>query len=289
MKPFPIPVAAFGPGSQPTEDDEITGLGMPREVEVFSMPLVPDVTDRAAATECRDVLMRLLTELSAWDPASDQPGPVTSLAGVSPGGLELVNQMMGEGEVGIRIVAGRDIRIQESIFTGLWRVREFDPEGRLIADHVEAACIPAAVVETARTATLTEMPELALPPEAMNSPAILTELRSQMAEWKPGKPPHVINLTLLPMSPADLKLIDQALGSGPLAMISRGFGNCHVSATTLRHVWRVQYFNSMKTMILNTVVVTDMPEEAIAAPEDLRDTTTRLAELIDWIEQAWEV
>ncbi|MEF9944838.1 MAG: hydrogenase expression/formation C-terminal domain-containing protein, partial [Burkholderiaceae bacterium] len=50
-----------------------------------------------------------------------------------------------------------------------------------------------------------------------------------------------------------------------------------------------QYFNSMKTMILNTVVVTDMPEEAIAAPEDLHDTTQRLAELIDWIEQAWEV
>ncbi|MEF9996817.1 MAG: hydrogenase expression/formation C-terminal domain-containing protein [Burkholderiaceae bacterium] len=289
MKPFPIPVTAFGPGSQPTEDDEITGLDMPREVDVFSMPLVPDVTDRVAATECRDVLMRLLTELTAWNPEGSDPGPVTSLMGVAPAALDLVNQMMGEGEVGIRIVAGRDVRIQESIFTGLWRVREFNPEGALIADHVEAACIPAAVLSTAREATLAEMPEQVLPPEAMNSPAILTELRAQMAEWQPGKPAHVINLTLLPMSPIDLKVIDVALGSGPLAMISRGFGNCHISATTLRHVWRVQYFNSMKTMILNTVVVTDMPEEAIAAPEDLHDTTQRLAELIDWIEQAWEV
>lgn len=289
MKPFPLPVRALGPGSQPGEDEEMTGIDMPREVEVFAMPMVPDVDDRAAATACRDLLRDLHTRLATWDADLNPVGPVLDLGAAAPAVVELVNQMMGEGEVSIRIVAGADIRIQESLFTGLWRLREFDAAGALVADRIEAATMPAVVLQTVRDKTVTELPAVATPADASNAAAIVTELRAQMALWQPGMPAHVINLTLLPMGPADLRLIDQVLGSGPLAMISRGFGNCHVSATTLRNVWRVQYFNTMKTLILNTVVVVGMPEEAIAAPEDLRDTTLRLAELIDWIEEAWEV
>lgn len=288
-KPFPLPVRSIGPGSQPTEEDEITGIDMPREVEVFAMPMVPDVDDRAAATACRDLLRDLHTRLAAWDAEQQSVGPVLDLTHTPPTVLEIVNQMMGEGEVSIRIVAGPEVRIQESLFTGLWRVRGFDAAGSLVSDRIEAATMPAVVLQTVRDKTVTTMPALTAPADAVNAAAIVTELRAQMAEWQPGKPAHVINLTLLPMGPADLRFIDEVLGSGPLAMISRGFGNCHVSATTLRNVWRIQYFNSMKTLILNTVVVVDMPEEAIAAPEDLRDTTVRLAELIEWIEEAWEV
>lgn len=288
-KPFPLPVRSIGPGSQPTDDDEISGINMPREVEVFAMPMVPDVDDRAAATACRDLLRDLHGRLATWDADREPVGPVLDLTGTPPAVLELVNQMMGEGEVSIRIVAGPEVRIQESLFTGLWRVRRFDEAGNLSSDHIEAATMPAVVPNTVLDKTVTDMPVFTAPADAVNAAAIVTELRAQMAEWRPGKPAHVINLTLLPMGPADLRFIDEVLGSGPLAMISRGFGNCHVSATTLRNVWRVQYFNSMKTLILNTVVVVEMPEEAIAAPEDLRDTTVRLAELIEWIEEAWEV
>jgi len=289
MKPFPFPVRALGPGSQPAEEDEITGIDMPRDLEVFSMPMVPDVDDRAAAIACRDLLLRLLGELTAWNPEVSPQGPRLELTGSPASLIDLVNQMMGEGEVSIRIVAGGDIRIQESVFTGLWRVREFDGAGQIAHDRIEAATMPELVLQTARDKTVTKMSEVEVPPEAMNAAAILTEIRAHMADWLPGKPAHVINLTLLPMGPADLKVIDLALGSGPLGMISRGFGNCHISATTLRNVWRVQYYNSMKTLILNTVVIVNMPEEALAAAEDLRDTNARLAELIDWIERAWEI
>jgi hydrogenase-1 operon protein HyaF len=37
-------------------------------------------------------------------------------------------------------------------------------------------------------------------------------------------------------------------------------------------VWRVQFFNSMDTLILDTLEVTDMPEVVLAAPEDLSDS-----------------
>ena len=66
-------------------------------------------------------------------------------------------------------------------------------------------------------------------------------------------------------------------------MISRGFGNCHVTSTGTRHAWRVQYFNSMQTLILNTLEIVELPEAAIAAPEDLVDSRERLAELVQWM------
>ncbi len=78
-------------------------------------------------------------------------------------------------------------------------------------------------------------------------------------------------------------MLEQALPGGQVAMISRGFGNCHITSTALRDVWRVQYFNSMKTLILNTIEIVDVPAVALAAPEDLADSLERLRDLVGWI------
>ena len=91
----------------------------------------------------------------------------------------------------------------------------------------------------------------------------------------------MINLTLFPLTPDDHAVLEQALPVGCVAMISRGFGNCHITSTALRDVWRVQYFNSMKTLILNTIEIVDVPAVALAAAEDLADSRERLAELVD--------
>jgi hydrogenase-1 operon protein HyaF len=58
-----------------------------------------------------------------------------------------------------------------------------------------------------------------------------------------------------------------------------------VSSTVLRNVWRVQYFNNMNTLILNTVEVVDIPEVVKAAREDIEDSLERLRELLEWMEQ----
>ena len=71
-------------------------------------------------------------------------------------------------------------------------------------------------------------------------------------------------------------------------MISRGFGNCRITSTGARDVWRVQYFNSMNTLILNTIEVVDVPEVALAATEDLVDSRERLAELVTWMSESIE-
>jgi hydrogenase-1 operon protein HyaF len=66
-------------------------------------------------------------------------------------------------------------------------------------------------------------------------------------------------------------------------ILSRGFGNCRISSTAARNVWRVQYFNNMQTLILNTIEVVTMPEVAIAAREDMLETHGRLADLVQWM------
>ena len=43
----------------------------------------------------------------------------------------------------------------------------------------------------------------------------------------------------------------------------------------------------MNTLILNTIEVVDLPAVAQAATEDLDDSRERLAELLEWIDEAY--
>jgi len=120
----------------------------------------------------------------------------------------------------------------------------------------------------------------------MNSPALLHEITEQIAQRKPPSPAHVINLTLFPLTPEDHRVLEKALPVGPVAIISRGFGNCRITSTLARNVWRVQYFNTMNTLILNTLEIVEAPEVALAAPEDIEDSRERLSELIEWMSES---
>jgi hydrogenase-1 operon protein HyaF len=205
------------------------------------------------------------------------------LRALSPAALDVVNQLLGEGEVSVRITGPRPARIQESVFAGVWRVCEVDGNGSLVADAVEAAPLPRIVAEAAGAAAAAAPSAVALPQGAMNSPALLDEIRACVHRRKRGEPAHVINLTLMPLSADDHLVLEQALPVGPVAIISHGFGTCRITSTGVRDVWRVQYFNTMNTLILNTLEVTDAPEVALAACDDLRDSRERFAELVAWI------
>src|ERR1019366_4421071 len=258
-------------------------LEMPRGMNTFRMPIVPERANAAALADARDLLAGFLALLEAWDPAVTRRGPRLDLAGVSAPALEIMNQMLGEGEVSIQVGGARKFRIQESVFTGLWRVCALDGDGRLAQDWLEAGMLPEIAVQIAKDLGLDAPALIDLPKGAMNSPALLAEIGSQMAMRTRGDPAHVINLTLFPMTPDDHAVLEEALPVGPVAMISRGFGNCHVTSTGLTDVWRVQYFNNMNTLILNTIEVVDVPEVVLAAVEDLTDSRERLAGLVDWM------
>ena len=126
------------------------------------------------------------------------------MGGVSPAALAISNQMLGEGEVSIQIKGARRWRIQESVFTGLWRCCEVDAEGRLLADWLEAGAVPDIAVEAARSAAAAGLPALEWPAGAMNSPALVAEIGAQLQTREPAARAHVINLTLFPMTPTTM-------------------------------------------------------------------------------------
>lgn len=286
MKEFPVSVRAVGAGSQPVDDEELQYLAMPREMTTFRMPLVPDHVPVDSLMVARDVLAALLRDIEAWDPGSTASGPRLDLDGIGADALGIVNQMLGEGEVSIRIDGARACLIQESVFTGLWRVVVPGVAGVPAADWIEASPMPRIVGESARLAASARIGEVTFPANAMNSPALLAEVAAQMRSRRPHDAAHVVNLTLFPMTPEDHQVLESALPVGPVAIMSRGFGNCRITSTGARDVWRVQYFNNMNTLILNTIEVVAMPEVALAASEDLADTRTRLAELVDWMSES---
>jgi hydrogenase-1 operon protein HyaF len=149
---------------------------------------------------------------------------------------------------------------------------------------IEVAAIPDAVRARAFTAAAPRQgPDAPRSPAVINAPPIYAELADKAAQARTGEPPHVVNFTLLPHTEDDLSWLDAALGEGAVTILSRGYGNCRVTATALAGVWRVQFFNSMDTLILDTLEVTDMPEVVLAAPEDLSDSAGASSEVLEAI------
>jgi hydrogenase-1 operon protein HyaF len=282
MMTFPIPVVAhrpqIGPGSQPVDDEVLVTLDVPNDVHAYRPPQSELDAPPEVAGPALDFLRELLAALRESESLLTQPRRF-SLLGYPPAVRAEINELLGEGEVAVMSAAG--LRAQETAFTGIWRVRG---EG---IDDVEASAFPLALRELAMARTLP--PEAAAPPPGlMNAPALYHEIRSLSGIWRAGKPARVINLSLLPATPDDLAWLDEELGRISFSVLSRGFGNCRITATAHPYVWWVQYFNNMEKLILNSIEIVDMPAVALAAAEDHEATVVRLDEWIASIESARE-
>ena len=282
IKPFPIPVVAIGPGSQP-EDEGLAYLPMPHEMAMFRAPLPPEAAKPATLRQVCALLARLIEEMRAT-PFGSSDYPRIELTGLAPEIVELLNQTLGQGEVSAVVRAPRAVRLQESAFAGVWRVQELRDDGGIASDRIEACAMPAVLRASvfAGGERVADFPPA--PAGVMNAPALLVELRDHAARYREGVPAHVINLTLLPVSPQDLDYLVAALGGGAATILSRGYGNCRIGSTALANVWWVQYFNSMDQMILNTLEVVGVPEVALAAREDYQDSIERLEEWLATLE-----
>ena len=283
MKPFPLPVTVVGPGSQPNEEGPDC-LDIPTDMRTFAPPRSDFIDDPAALAAARGVLTELR---AAMQSRGYGRAPVrVDLMPLDPTAIRAVNDALGEGEVAIVVQGARMARIQETAFAGVWRVLAHDEHGGLIEDAVEACAIPPRVIAAARAATIPGADLPSAPDGVMNSPALIHEIRAASADRQEGAAAVVLNLSLLPMSAADLDFLAVALGPGAVTMLSRGYGNCRIASTALRDTWWVQYFNSMDRPILNTVEVIDVPEVALAAQEDWDDTVERLGAWIDAMDAA---
>lgn len=286
MNDFPIPVVAFGAGSHKSLADEgFDYLPMPK-AEPLDNPIPPDDADVDELHAAGAVIEQLLESMRRQAPGAQ--GERFSLRGMAPGAWRVLNECLGQGEVSA-IVASHNgkpaWKIQETAFAGVWRVQRDNGRGGLAEDILEAGDVPLAVKEAAQAAGGALLDPARLPPSVMNAPTLVSEIRHHASALRPGMPAHVVNLSLLPLAPADHDGLDALLGEGAVSILSRGFGNCRVNSTRARGVWRVRFFNNMNTVILDTIEVVDIPEAARAATEDLEDSIARLGDLLKWLRE----
>ena len=284
QRPFPIPlVSAMGPGSQ-IEDEELDYLPMPQGMSTYQPPRLPEPDALDGHGAAIAVLDQVLAVLQAAI-RGESVAPV-DLSGLGAADREIVNQALGEGEVGAQVADGQGgalVQVQESVFAGVWRVIERLPDGGL-QDRIEVGAIPEVLKTCARQDGASgHRPAARLPEGVMNAPTLLQELHDQRQQWRAGQSAHLVNLSLLPLSPADMACLEEQLGTGRVVILSRGYGNCRISSTRVPNTWRVVYYNSQDAMILNSIEVVDMPEVACAAPEDLVDSEQRLREVMAWV------
>lgn len=274
-----ISLPIFGQGSQPAEEDgvELEYPAMPEEMTTYRMPTISLDLNAADLAQAKIVLQQLEQDLAAYPTGSG----TIDLIGLDQTNRRFVDELLGEGEVSVICGGAQQLRIQESVLAGVWRSQQSDGQ-RLLADVLEVGIMPQSVVQTAFAAAAEQIDSdmSALPDGVMNAPPLLAELNAKIATYQPGDEAHIINLSLLPQTEQDLAFLEQRLREGTVTILSRGYGNCRISATGTRNVWWVRYFNSQDTLILNTLEVSEVPNVACASPEDIVDSHQRLREIL---------
>jgi hydrogenase-1 operon protein HyaF len=247
----------------------LTVSKMPAGVASWHPPQVARDEDVALLTGAKDALLTLLDAAKAY--AEGGPAVVVDISHLDAANLDVIDQILGQGEV--QAVVGAT-RVQEAVMPGLWRLNSD------AAQALEVADISGIVRAFANTLPATLDIPAALPEGSMNVGPVLVEIADAMTLVQPGSKEREINLTLLPMTPVDLNVLAETLGTGGLTILSRGYGNCRITACAARGVWRTSYFNSDDSMILDVVEVGDVPAAALAAREDVADAADRLEQVI---------
>lgn len=283
---FPVPVVAVGtgPGSQDSDDGQLSYLELPKEMSTFSMPSLPEPEDARDAVEARAAIRWLFEATRDWRPGTRNPG--FDAAVLDARNRDIVDQVLGEGEVGIIVSGEPELRIQESVFTGVWRLRGIGAGGAVVSDRIEVGPVPEVALAAARGAAQVALRDIPAPPDAYGAKPIVEEIAHQAASRRPGDPAHVINLSLLPMSPADAAHLGAVLAAGPVRVLSRGYGNCRITSTVVTDTWWVQYVNGYGNPMVDSIEIADIPEVAVASAQDIADSCARIEEALEWLEQA---
>ncbi len=282
MKKLGIPVVVE-PGSQPVDEDGVVldYMQMPKDVWTYATPVIPEPEEVDGLDEGVRVLEQIRDALAAYEIGDD--AIVVGLDHLDDDNRMLIDLVLGDGEVSVVFEGMVRAVSQESVLAGVWRVQYLDDEDGVERDVVEIASIPSLVNCAVFTDAARQVPVSAdsAPAGVANALPILTEIRDKLEQSGEYPEPHVVNLSLLPCTDEDIEHLIATLGSGPAVILSRGYGNCRITSTGTRFVWWVQYFNSQDTLILNSLEVSQVPEVACAAAEDVADSKARLDEILE--------
>ena len=189
-------------------DEAIVYMPMPREMATFEMPSVPEPGPGSDVAGARDVLAQFLRDFGAWLDG-DAELPALDLEGRAAGIAARVNETLGEGEVAATCRRRpRDPHPGDGVPRRLARAA-LRPRRRACCT---TTCSPRRCRRSSagwpRERAATGCARSTLPAGAMNVPALIHELQDAMDRSGPEAAAHVINLTLLPLSPEDTAHID---------------------------------------------------------------------------------
>jgi hydrogenase-1 operon protein HyaF len=239
---------------------------LPQAVNQYLPPRLPEDPGLRAAGEAW--LARIEAALAAYTP--EGPETVLDLRAATPEAVKFLNETLGSGEVSALAFGTPDLQIEETVFTGLWRVRG---EG---VDYLEIGDVPS-VLKTRAKAGLPPMPELeTIPDDVINAPHLLAEIYARVRAFAETGTAHNFNLDLLPLADADLGWLVKTLGEGPVVIVSSGYGACRIRSTHLGNAWWVQFSNASNALILNSIDISTIPSVACAAADDIADSAKRV-------------
>lgn len=278
-----IPVVPLGPGSQPEESDgaKLEYIDLPKGISTYARPHTPEPDEVRDLTGAREAMDWLRKAIAQYDPEGE---PVMANIGRLDGeNRELVNQILGDGEVSAKFSGVVRARMQESILAGIWRTFYLDEDDNITHDLIEVGDVPYLVRMPASSDPnpAGRFRKFKAPEGVANAMPLLTEIADSAAKFPLTRRPHSINLTMLPLSTEDLAFLDEALGKGPVDILSRGYGDCRVASTAVPNVWWVRYYNSVGTLILNSIEIIDVPGVACAAVEDIQESGERLDDILE--------
>jgi hydrogenase-1 operon protein HyaF len=268
------------PGEVPdASDDQLRLIGMPTGlVRPARQALAAD----QLAPEGRAIMHEVVADLRARSSDPQRPPRRFALGALEEDARATLADMLGEGDVWAKVGVGDAYwRVVESVLTGVWRLEASTADGA-VTEWIEVGTVPQPFIDASMSLPreTIEIPAQ-MPHGAMNAPSLLVELNERSANYRAGDENHVINFTLLPLTDVDAELITTVLGQIPLVIRSGGYGSSRVFATGLKHVWAVQYLNSMGAVILDTLEIGDVPTAVRAAREDFEDSARRLAEILE--------
>jgi hydrogenase-1 operon protein HyaF len=244
----------------------------------YDAPLMPEPSEVQHLLGAREAMKWL--ERALADYSENKENACANLNALDDENRELVNQILGEGENCVTFVGDLAASVQESVLAGVWRTLYFDEDDKVAIDLLEVGAVPHLVSAPFNDARAIDFNKDDASTDVPNAMPILVELADRCTLFDSNSNKHSINLTLLPLSLEELEYLDQRLGRGPVDILSRAYGKCQVISTLAPNVWWVRYYNSMGTLILNSIEVTAVPDVVAAAPEDLSDSAERLSEIL---------
>lgn len=259
-------------------EDGPSYIDMPRKMDSYSAPALPDPEKLRRFDGARETMRWLQTALAEYADSS-QP-LLADLSGLDADSRELVHQVLGEGEVSISVAGEFGARIQESVLAGVWRILHLDDEGRVVADLLEVASYPSILSHAFADSRPLDTTANGNAAEMANALPILVELAESVRKYEAEGTENSINFSLLPTTTEELEFIDNRLGRGRVDILSRAYGKCQVTSTRTPNTWWVRYYNGMDKLILNSIEVVAVPGVVTAAEEDLRDSAARLQEIM---------